>query len=373
MNSLLVACSIGEALDKLTILEIKLEYIKDKRRDDVLREFNELRKNIGEELLNKDTFHYNKLLEVNRIMWNIQDELHSKQGEKEREFYLMKQLAVENQRRFRLKKILNYNLGSLHKEQKGYAQKRAFILSHLGMGDLIFLNGAIRFLTTLFDEVVVACKKQYEQNVRDIFADEPYVSFHIVNDDKDISPNFGCPPAKFQEFIKDFNAAFLLGYHGKGNVDNFPHCFYDDIGISHDVMKSWAHFPTQPQIQEFTNSILQKYPSILFAHTEASNSSLSSAQLPFSIDAQLVINPSKNMYPVGHPFYNDAQQWVNKPFSWYFEVMKVAKERYFIDSSFFCTALCMGLPCTVWPRNGRTYKHVDSSLQEKYEVAEKRV
>ena len=366
MNSLLVACSIGEALDKLTILHINLDSIPDKRREDVLREYTDLRKTIGEELLEKDSFHYQKLLEINRIMWKIQDELHGKQGEKEREFYLMKQLAVENQRRFRLKKVLNMNLGSLHKEQKGYAEKRCFILSHLGMGDLIFLNEAVRFLATLFDEVVLTCKKQYETNVRDLFIDEPYVTLYIVNEDKDISPNFGCPPAKFQAFVKNFQACFLLGYHGKGNIDNFPHCFYDDIGISHEIMKSWAHFPIATQIHDFTKSVLQKYSDITFCHTEASNSSLNSMQIPINFDTSFVINPSKNMYPVGHPFYEDAQQWVNKPLSWYYEILPAAKQRFFIDSSFFCTALTMGLQATVWPRNGRTYKHVDSSLQEKY-------
>ena len=72
------------------------------------------------------------------------------------------------------------------------------------------------------------------------------------------------------------------------------------------------------------------------------------------------------MYAVGHPFYTDAQQWVNKPLCWYFELLKESKQRIFIDSSFFCTALTMSLPSIVWPRNGRTYKHVDPNLQEKY-------
>jgi hypothetical protein len=363
MNSLLCACSIGEALDKLTILQIKLDFIKDKRRDDVQREYDDLRKTIGEELLQKDFFHYQKLLEVNLIMWNIQDELHSKSGEKDREFYLMKQLAVENQRRFRLKKILNHNLGSLHKEQKGYAQKRCFILPHLGLGDIIFINGAVRFLTTLFDEVVLTCKKQYENNVRTLFADEPYVTLHIVDDDKDISPNFGCPPAKFQDFIKQFNAIFLLGYHGKANVENFPYCFYDDIGISRDVMKSWAHFPIAQEIHEFTTSVFAKYKDIVFCHMDSSNAVFS---CPVNPDSVFTINPSRNLYPLGHPYYEDAQQWVNKPFAWYYELLQKCKARYFIDSSFFCAALTMGLPSTVWPRNGRTYKHVDKSLNEMY-------
>ena len=76
MNTFLAPSSCGEALDRLTILELKKEFIKDNRRTDVLREYDEL-KDLVKDMLEKDPYHYSKLLEVNYIMWLLQDELHS--------------------------------------------------------------------------------------------------------------------------------------------------------------------------------------------------------------------------------------------------------------------------------------------------------
>ena len=44
MTTFLAPSSYGEALDRLTILQLKLDYITDKRRDDVQVEFNDLQK-----------------------------------------------------------------------------------------------------------------------------------------------------------------------------------------------------------------------------------------------------------------------------------------------------------------------------------------
>ena len=72
-SALMVPCSIGEVFDKLTILELKMEFIKDaKRRADVELEYNSL-KAIVADRIGSVQFHYDKLLEVNRIMWVIQD------------------------------------------------------------------------------------------------------------------------------------------------------------------------------------------------------------------------------------------------------------------------------------------------------------
>ena len=48
-SMLMVPCSIGEVFDKLTILELKMEFIKDaKRRADVELEYNSLKNIVGE-------------------------------------------------------------------------------------------------------------------------------------------------------------------------------------------------------------------------------------------------------------------------------------------------------------------------------------
>ena len=48
MSKVFVETSLGEALDKLTILDIKMEKIKDARRDDCVKEYNALYDTIKE-------------------------------------------------------------------------------------------------------------------------------------------------------------------------------------------------------------------------------------------------------------------------------------------------------------------------------------
>lgn len=353
MTQFLAPSSYGEALDRLTILQLKLDFIQDKRRDDVRREFDDLYE-LVKDLIAKDTFHYMKLLEVNRIMWQIQDILHEgKTQDKEHEYNLMKQLAVENQRRFRLKRTINENLGSRHKEQKGYKGKRAFVLSHQGMGDYLFLNGAVRYLATFFDEVCVVVKEQYKNNMVELYKDEPAVSFYTIQQDKDISPLFGCPFEWFQQVIAGYDFVGLCGYHKQLEVNDFPRSFYSDLGIPVEALFSWSSLPLG------TTDIPSEPYTVLH-----SNSSNTEANIPIDLDQQLVLNPSKNMYPEGHKWHGIAQKWAGLPMLQYTSLLKHAQTLKMVDSSFFCMSLLLGKLPEVWCRNGRTYTNIAPALVE---------
>lgn len=347
--------SYGEALDRLTILQLKLDNIQDeKRRKDVKQEYDDLW-DLVKDLVKKDKFHYDKLLEANRTMWVIQDILHEgKANDIGHEYNLMKQLAVENQRRFRIKRTLNENLGSKHREQKGYKGKRAFVLSHLGMGDHFFMNGAVRWLATYFDEVTVVVKEQYLENLKILYSNEPSVNFHIIEKDSDISPLFGCPLETFKKAIEGYEFVGLNGFHRDIKPPtNFPLSFYDELGISQKILMEWSMFPDTS-----SESIKQEY---IFYHNKSSNIT---ANISINKDEYLVINPTENMYSEGHKWYGEAQKWVGRPILDYVNVLKGSKKQYMIDSSFFCMAVLLGLTPEVWTRNGRSYKNLIPQLVE---------
>ena len=44
--------------------------------------------------------------------------------------------------------------------EKFQNNKKAFVYSHLGLGDHFWMNGAVRYLSTIYDEVMVVCKKR---------------------------------------------------------------------------------------------------------------------------------------------------------------------------------------------------------------------
>lgn len=318
------------------------------------REYDELYSSV-KELVQKDSFHYEKLLDINRILWHNQDKMYeSPQRTKDLDSHLLNVIIVENQRRFRLKKTLNDNLSSKHREQKGYKATRAFVLSHLGMGDHFFMNGAIRYLASQFDEVLVVVKHQYLKNVQALFSNEPSVSLYPIENDSDISPHFGCPLEKFKKTLEGFDFIGLCGYHRHTTpLEDFPLSFYDDLGIQRDIIHTWSNIPCS------TDDTLRE-PHI-FYHNKASNFE---AQIPVNIDEKLVINPSVNMYSEGHQWYEVAQAWVGRPILDYVNVMRTSHALYMVDSSFFCMALMLGLNPEVWSRGGRSYANLRPDLVE---------
>lgn len=353
MSTFLAPSSYGEALDRLTILELKLHFIQDSRKDDVQREYNELR-DLVKDMIAGDGYHYSKLLEVNLIMWKLQDELHSgKLNDKDKEYMMMKRLAVENQRRFRLKRTMNELLGSKHKEQKGYKGTKCFVFGHQGFGDHLFVNAAIRYLATFYDEVCVVVTKQYLENIKVLYANEPSVTFHVIEKDSDLSPNFGASNERFLEFAKSFDAGYMLGFHGKNGVDDFPYCFYKEMNMETRILKDWSFVPSSRSADGL--------PPFLFYHNQSSNKI---AQIPVNLDEKLVLNPSQNMYPENHRWHSIAQDWVGRPFFDYTDLLKKADKILCIDSSFFCMALLLGLTPEVWVRGTRTYRNLNPELIE---------
>jgi hypothetical protein len=309
-----------------------------------------------DDMLQKDPFHYDKLLEVNLIMWKLQDELHAgtlTAEQKDKEFLMMKQLAVENQRRFRIKRTLNEFLGSLHKEQKGYKGRKCLVLGHQGMGDHLFLNGAVRYLATYFDNVCVVVKKNYIENLKCLYASESAVTFHEIENDSDISPNFGARIEIFEETTKGFDSIYLVGFHGQKGVPDFPLSFYDDMKINRSVLMNWSYIPSTRSVEGL--------PPFVFYHNKASNYT---AQIPVDIEEKLVLNPSENMYTEGHRWYTLAQAWVGLPFFDYTDLLKKAETILVTDSSFFCMALLLKLKPEVWVRGKRSYKNLSPDLVE---------
>lgn len=130
--------SLGECIDKLSILEIKLEKIKNEEKlVHVKKEFEELNLLCKEHKKN----HFYKILKyINETIWNLQEE-REKNYEKIFDF---------NMRRFRIKKI--FDLNSEIKEQKGY-KETSCIISFDSYEVLIHKIPEINFLLTEYDVV----------------------------------------------------------------------------------------------------------------------------------------------------------------------------------------------------------------------------
>ena len=117
--------SVGELLDKLTILSIKMQRIKDiDKLTNVMLEQKEL-KALADTLpapVGLDVL-YKQLFQVNNELWDIEDakRKHEKEQRFDDEFiWLARQVYLRNDYRAKIKKEINILLGSTIVEEKSY-------------------------------------------------------------------------------------------------------------------------------------------------------------------------------------------------------------------------------------------------------------
>ncbi len=120
---MLIEVSIGEIVDKLSILQIKLENITDKDKlVNIKKEFDYLY-NIVFKDLKMQLDDYNRLLAINKQLWDIEDDIRDEERAKRFEdkfIELARAVYVTNDERSRIKKDINIKYGSDFVEEKSY-------------------------------------------------------------------------------------------------------------------------------------------------------------------------------------------------------------------------------------------------------------
>jgi len=125
-KKILSEISAGELLDKISILEIKLEKIKNKTDlEEINKEYKILKKaqNINIEMTEQIKSLFYKIKKVNENLWDIEDKLRI--CEKNKDFgknfiQLAREVYFHNDERAKIKSEINKILGSNIKEIKQY-------------------------------------------------------------------------------------------------------------------------------------------------------------------------------------------------------------------------------------------------------------
>ena len=126
MNKILVEVSVGELLDKISILEIKQEKIKDaKNLKFISDEYNVLKDELDKNIKTDDKLKnlFNSLKEINSKLWVIEDD--KRMCEKNKDFgekfiKLSRDIHFLNDNRAKIKLEINNHTGSKIKEIKEY-------------------------------------------------------------------------------------------------------------------------------------------------------------------------------------------------------------------------------------------------------------
>jgi len=119
-----IEVSIGELVDKVSILNIKKEKFKDARKlENVKKEFNILLQRMRDAGIDLDNSYYQQLKEVNLKLWHIEDNIRQKEAKKEfdEEFIkLARSVYFNNDERAAIKKTINLEYNSDLVEEKEY-------------------------------------------------------------------------------------------------------------------------------------------------------------------------------------------------------------------------------------------------------------
>ena len=210
--------SIGEAIDKLSILELKLKKIRDENKK------TEIQKEIY--LLQechkyKDYYlYYNLLMYVNEKIWDMTDVIKGITPEESNFAIISNQIFEFNQKRFRIKNWFNLTANSEIKEQKSYSLSQCKI--YINNIDVVYKKiSEILFLSLEYDVVTIISR--FNDKIKNIFK-IPTIMYSEYDDMNNIThtiflENFEIPDKHIQHIFEFKPILYISG----GLMGDFVH------------------------------------------------------------------------------------------------------------------------------------------------------
>ena len=125
IQNILAPISLGELIDKITILQIKTQHLRGTALENVKKELEALETTLNDLQLNIDPTLIQRLKEVNQDLWQIEDDIREQERQKsfgETFIHLARSVYQQNDQRAAIKKEINTTYGSVFVEEKSYQQ-----------------------------------------------------------------------------------------------------------------------------------------------------------------------------------------------------------------------------------------------------------
>ena len=212
-----VEVSVGEAIDKLSILELKMKKIGDaNKKKEVQKEINALS---ACHKYKEYYLYYNLLMYVNEQIWDMTDVIKGITIADPRFAPISNQIFEFNQKRFRVKNWFNLITSSNIKEQKSYSLSRCEI--SISSEDVFYNKlSEIIFLALEYDVVTIA--SNFNDKIKDIFH-IPTVTCSIFNDTTSATAisleNFEIPDKNIRHIFEFKPIVYISG----GLLGDFVH------------------------------------------------------------------------------------------------------------------------------------------------------
>ena len=122
-DDILIPVSLGELIDKISILKIKLKKMSGEQLINVNRELQALEAKLVEQNLKIDPMLSSRLAKVNLLLWEIEDKVRLKERKKDFDdefIYLARSVYTQNDKRASIKREINRLYNSQIVEEKLY-------------------------------------------------------------------------------------------------------------------------------------------------------------------------------------------------------------------------------------------------------------
>lgn len=221
-------------------------------------------------------------------------------------------------------------------KQKGETldMSKVFLYTHLGLGDMFWMTGAVRYLSTCYAIVVVVCKKRYEKEVSAMYRDDPNIHLFVIEDDYVLAPF----EQKRIEIKTLFDSVLGCGWFSSKDeptIYDFPYSFYDDLDIPRYVRQDYFYVLPLEEGNKRVQNIQEVCKDYIVLHQQASHSTIDVLH-KFDKDKVLLLDLNKNLYPKDHMWYETAQSVVNQPLLSHIPLFLNAKEIHMLESSVYC-------------------------------------
>jgi hypothetical protein len=213
--------SIGEIIDKYSILEIKLKNISDaykleeiKKEILILSEFKEY--------INKQLVLYNILIYINIEIWNMTNKIKSLNVQDLSYPIISNKIFEFNQKRFRIKKFLNIIFSSEIKEQKSYSESFCKII--VNNDETIYSKiSEINFLSTEYDYIIF--DEIYKDILSKIFVQPNIlISSDLILNELEIKNIITLDEFIIDNKLKDIFDLIPFKYASSGRLGDFIQC-----------------------------------------------------------------------------------------------------------------------------------------------------
>ena len=224
-----IEISIGELLDRYSILEIKQKNMSNKDKIKYIEyEINKIKDTV-QQYVNKYTELYNNLLSINTKIWNTSDIIRNKDIYNQ-ELYqkALEEIHDQNDIRYEIKNKINLISNSLLQEQKSYQKYNdeiCLVKRSGAMGDVLLLEPFIRYLTTIYKRIWFVTSEKY----KNVFKNHPNIE-KIITDviDTDIAVTYNMDNTSEQFLNYPFEISYFKFFNiDISNIDTCPKIYFD--------------------------------------------------------------------------------------------------------------------------------------------------